>query len=71
VELLSDYLEGALAPEDRDHVREHLDACDGCTSALEQLRLAIATTGRLREDRLPEDQRQALRAAFRRHLEAG
>jgi len=69
VELLNDYLEGTLSSEDRAHVQTHLDACDGCTSVLAQLRLAITTTGRLTEERLPEDQRATLLAAFRDHVQ--
>ena len=69
VELLNDYLEGTLSPEEHAHVQSHLDACDGCTSVLAQLRLAIATTGRLTEDRVPEDQRATLLEAFRHHVQ--
>jgi predicted anti-sigma-YlaC factor YlaD len=68
VELLNDFLEGTLSPEEHAHVQTHLDGCDGCTTVLEQLRIAIATTGRLNEDGLPEDQRATLLAAFRHHI---
>jgi anti-sigma factor RsiW len=37
VELVSDYLEGALAPDLRDRFEAHLEVCDGCTTYLEQM----------------------------------
>ena len=67
VEMISDYLEGALSVEERAHVEGHLVACDGCTRVLDQFRLTIAASGRLSEDRLSEGQRATLLAAFRHH----
>jgi anti-sigma factor RsiW len=67
VEMLNDYLEGTLPAEERAHVQGHLDGCDGCSRALDQFRSTIATTGRLTEDRLSEDQRSLLLEAFRHH----
>ncbi len=43
VQLLTDYLEGALPAADRARVEEHLAGCEGCTAFLAQLR----TTGRV------------------------
>jgi predicted anti-sigma-YlaC factor YlaD len=34
-ELMGDYLEGALAPEDRERHREHLECCADCRELLE------------------------------------
>lgn len=65
VELVTDYLEDALSPEDRRRVEEHLALCDGCTAYLEQMRETIRLTGMVREEEIPEDQRQALLEAFR------
>jgi anti-sigma factor RsiW len=65
VELLTDYLEGAIPPADRARIDAHLAVCDGCTTALEELRIAIRVTGSLTEDHVPEAQREALREAFR------
>lgn len=67
VEMLNDYLEGTLSPEERAHVESHLDGCDGCTRALEQFRRTIDATGRLTEDRLSDEQRSVLLEAFRHH----
>ena len=43
VQLLTDYLDGALSEADRARVEEHLAGCDACTAFLAQLR----TTGRI------------------------
>jgi predicted anti-sigma-YlaC factor YlaD len=41
VELVTDYLEGALAPGERARFDEHLDECPGCRAYLEQLRVTL------------------------------
>jgi predicted anti-sigma-YlaC factor YlaD len=41
VELVTDYLEGALPPEDRARVDAHLDACAGCRAYMEQMDLTL------------------------------
>jgi anti-sigma factor RsiW len=65
VEIVTDYLEGALDPPDRERLEEHLALCDGCTAYIEQMRRTIELTGRLREDDLPPETRAALIEAFR------
>jgi anti-sigma factor RsiW len=65
VELITDYLEEALPPEDRRRVEQHLATCDGCTAYLEQMRETIRLTGMLTEEQIPEDQKQRLLEAFR------
>jgi anti-sigma factor RsiW len=65
VELVTDYLEGALAPEDRRRFEEHIGRCGGCTNYLDQMRQTIALTGRLSEDTFPDGARDDLLAAFR------
>ena len=47
VELLTDHLEGALAPRTAALVERHLAGCPECTTFLEQLRAAIALAGGL------------------------
>jgi anti-sigma factor RsiW len=44
VELVTDYLEDALPPEDAARFEEHLAACPGCETYLEQVRSTIAVT---------------------------
>ncbi len=49
VELVTDYLEGALSPEQHARFENHIAGCDGCTTYLEQMRETIRLTGTLRE----------------------
>ena len=65
VELITDYLEGALAPEDAERVEEHLVFCDGCTNYLEQVRATVEAAGRLRAEDLPPELQERLLVAFR------
>jgi len=65
VEIITDYLEEALPPEDRRRVEEHLAVCDGCTAYVEQMRATIRLTGMLTEEQIPEDQKRQLLDAFR------
>jgi len=65
VELVTDYLDGALPRERRRAFDEHLAACDGCTQYVEQMRETIRLTGRLSEDSLEPDFRERLLDAFR------
>jgi len=65
VELVTDYLEDALPAAERRRFEEHLGACSHCLGYLAQVRLTVAAAGRLREDTLPADVRDALLHAFR------
>ena len=65
VELVTDYLEGALADDEVAAIEEHLADCEGCTSFLEQMRTTIRVTGSLHEDRIPTAVREPLLQAFR------
>jgi anti-sigma factor RsiW len=65
VELLTNYLEGALPPAAHAVVEQHLHDCDGCTRYLDQLRHAIRATGTLREDTLDPVAMATIVAAFR------
>ena len=65
VELVTDYLEGALPDGDRARVEEHLLKCDGCGAYVEQMRQTIRLTGRLGEDDVAPEAREKLLAAFR------
>jgi anti-sigma factor RsiW len=42
VELVTDYLEGALGPAIHTRVDEHLRGCAGCTAYLTQIRATVA-----------------------------
>jgi anti-sigma factor RsiW len=65
VELVTDYLEGALSPAERHRFERHLGSCMVCPYYLEQLRTTVRVLGRLGEDDVPEPARAALLAAFR------
>jgi anti-sigma factor RsiW len=65
LELLTEYLEGALAPPTKLAVAAHLDGCEGCRRYLEQLNASIVATAELREDIVPAEVRETLLAAFR------
>jgi anti-sigma factor RsiW len=65
VELVTDYLEGALPRADRRRFERHIAGCDHCTAYLEQIRLTITATGRLTEEDLEPEARGELLAAFR------
>ena len=65
VEVITDYLEGTLSPEERLRFEEHLAGCDGCRAYLEQMRVTIRLTGALKTDSIPEGVREQLLTAFR------
>jgi anti-sigma factor RsiW len=65
VELVTDYLEGALPAAQRRRVEAHLASCPGCTQYVEQMRTLAASLGELREEAIPPRLRDALIASFR------
>ena len=65
VELVTDYLEGALPGADRRRFEKHIAACDACTAYIEQIRLTITATGELTEEDIEPQARDELLAAFR------
>ena len=66
VELVTDYLEGALSRGDRRRFERHLRACPNCTAYLEQIRITIALTGAVEADELTPEARQDLSELYRR-----
>ncbi|MEK6251175.1 MAG: zf-HC2 domain-containing protein [Actinomycetota bacterium] len=46
VELITDYLEGALSDADRTRFAVHLEICGACRTYIEQMRLTIEASGR-------------------------
>jgi anti-sigma factor RsiW len=65
VELVTDFLEGALDPGTERRVIDHLAECDGCGAYLDQIRQTVRALGQLPPDRLADSARSALLAAFR------
>jgi predicted anti-sigma-YlaC factor YlaD len=65
VELVTDYLEGALSDADRTRFDEHLEICEACRTYINQMRRTIEVSGRLTEEALEPSARDALIDAFR------
>jgi anti-sigma factor RsiW len=65
-EVLTDYLEGVMAPEDVARFEAHLELCDGCVIYVEQMRQTIRTVNALHpaevEATVPDDVLEAFRA---------
>ena len=64
VELVTDYLEGALDEPTRRRFDEHLAGCDGCSAYLDQMRETIRMVGRLDKSDFSPDVRAKLMTAF-------
>ena len=65
VELVTDYLEGALSEEETVRFESHIGRCDGCQAYLEQIRQTVALSGRLSVGALSPKAERALLDAFR------
>ena len=65
VELVTEYAEGAMPPDERLHFEEHLAICPGCVGYVEQMRTTVQVVGALRAESIPPDARDALLKAFR------
>jgi anti-sigma factor RsiW len=66
VELVTDYLEGALSRRDRRRFEAHLRACPNCTNYLEQIRMTIRLVGTIEPDDLTPQARADLTDLYRR-----
>ena len=71
VELVSDYLEGALPRPERRRFERHLAGCEHCTEYLKQMRVTIALTGRLTPEDLTPMMREDFTALYRRWRSEG
>jgi anti-sigma factor RsiW len=65
IELLSDYIDGALSVDQGQRVDDHLALCEGCATYLDQMRETIRLSGMVTEEQVPDEQKAALLAAFR------
>ena len=65
VELMTDYIEGTLAPAERTRFEDHIAGCDGCTAYLEQMRMTRRIVGRLADVPMPQSVERDLLQAFR------
>ena len=65
VELVTDYLEGALPSELHDRFERHIAHCSGCQTYLQQMRATIRATGTLTVESVTPDAESTLLDAFR------
>lgn len=65
VELVTEYLEEALPPTERQAFETHLGGCAGCQAYLAQMRQTIALTGQLTPTQLQPNAKEDLLQLFR------
>jgi anti-sigma factor RsiW len=65
VELVTEYLEGTLPAAERERIRLHLLACDGCRAHIAQLRAVLRVAGALAPEELSESAGRQLVTVFR------
>jgi anti-sigma factor RsiW len=66
VELVTDYLEGALSRADRRRFEAHLAGCPHCTEYLAQMRATIELTGGVTADDLTPQMQDEFIELYRR-----
>ncbi len=66
VELVTDYLEGALSPAQQRRFEAHLAGCPHCTEYLAQMRATISLSGMLTPDDLTPQMRAEFIEVYRR-----
>ena len=66
VELVTDYLEGALSRPERRRFERHLRACPNCSAYVEQIRITVSLLGAVEVDELTPEARQDLSELYRR-----
>ncbi len=66
VELVTDYLEGALSRADRRRFEAHLAGCPHCTEYLAQMRATIELTGNITTDDLTDQMQDEFIELYRR-----
>ena len=65
VELVTDYLDGALSADDATLFEQHLNFCEGCVWYVDQIKKTVETLGEVREEDVPPEAKDRLMAAFR------
>jgi anti-sigma factor RsiW len=65
VELVTDYFEGALPPDEQARFEEHIMTCAPCRAHLDQMRHTITVVGRIPEESLAPEAEHDLLEAFR------
>ncbi len=70
VEVVTEYLEGALSPTDAELFEQHLNFCEGCRFYVDEMRRTVAAGERLREEDVPAEMMDSLLASFRARSES-
>ena len=65
VELVTEYFEDALAPNDRARFEEHIMTCPPCRAHLEQMRQTLRVVGHVPQESVSPDAERSLLEAFR------
>ena len=65
VEVVTDYLDGTLAEEDRRRLEQHLSECPYCAAYIEQMRQTVDALGTVSEESIAPATRRELLEAFR------
>ncbi|MEA2972908.1 MAG: hypothetical protein QOG82_1366 [Actinomycetota bacterium] len=65
VELVTDYLEGALTADERARFEAHLADCPHCTEYLREMRITISALGRVEPEEISAAARVDLVALYR------
>lgn len=65
VELVTNYLDGALTEDERHSFEHHIEGCTGCREYVRQMRQTIELTGRLTPADVSPEAEQKLINAFR------
>ena len=66
IEVVTNYLDDALPPEEQQRFERHLSYCAGCSTYTEQMRETIRQTGMVAgEEALPPALREEIVARFR------
>lgn len=65
VQLVTDYLDGSLPPDDVRRFEDHLGNCPGCRNYLDQIRETVRLSGHLRTKDVDPEILDRLLDAFR------
>jgi anti-sigma factor RsiW len=66
VELISDYLEGAMSRKQQRRFERHIAGCEHCAEYLEQMHATIRLTGALRSEDLTPEMEEEFTELYRR-----
>ncbi len=70
VDLLADYLDGALPPETAKSLKAHLDGCSPCVAFVNTYRGTVDVVRRLRDVEIPPELRERLISFLEKHRRA-